>query len=152
MDFDTVSPGDFGKSLNGLGINLLVRDVFALQQFLTDVFGMKAFRVSKDFAIVQYQSQILQLHADHTYHSHPLPSLIPENGIRGGGLAIHLFETDPDLAIALAQAHKHDSTLLQAAMNKPHGLRECAILCENGYAWFPSRPLRDDEAVDPSFV
>ena len=152
MDFETVSAADFGKSLTGLGINLLVRDVLNLQEFLTDVFDMKASRVSKDFAIIQFQNHILQLHADHTYHSHPLPSLIPENGARGGGIAIHLFDTDPDEAVRRAEGHKHDSTLLQAAMNKPHGLRECVILCENGYAWSPGRALRGDEAADAVFA
>ncbi len=150
-DFETISAEDFGKSLSGMGINLLVRDVLSLQEFLTDVFGMTASRVSKDFVIIQYQNSILQLHADHTYHSHPLPSLIPEAGVRGGGIEIRLFGTDPDRAAIDAGQHKHESTLLQAAMNKPHGLRECVILCENGYAWLPSRALRDGEAVDAAF-
>lgn len=152
MNFETVSAEEFGKSLKGLGCNFLVRDVIALQEFLTDVFGMTASRVSKDFAIMVFQGQILQLHADHTYHSHPLPSLIPESGVRGGGIQIHLFDTDPDEAIRRAAKHKHESTVLQAPMNKPHGLRECVILCENGYAWTPGRALGEDEAVDESFT
>lgn len=151
MDFETVSANEFGKSLTGLGCNFLVQDVISLQEFLVDVFGMKAARVSKDFAIMLYKRQILQLHADSTYHSHPLPSLIPEAGARGGGIQLHLFATDPDEAVRLAEEHKHESTLLQKTMNKPHGLRECVILCENGYAWTASRPMRDDETVDAAF-
>lgn len=152
MDYETVSPEDFGKSLAGMGINLLVRDVKGLQQFLSDVFGMQAHRVSADFAILNYQGQILQLHADHTYHRHPLPSLLPEAGARGAGMELRLYETDPDTAEAAADTHAHESMLLQASMNKPHGLRECVILCENGYAWIPSRILRDGEAVDESLA
>lgn len=151
MDFETVSADEFGKSLTGLGCNFLVRNVISTQEFLVDVFHMEAARVSKDFAILVYVGQILQLHADHTYHSHPLPSLIPEAGVRGGGIQLHLFATDPDEAVRRAENHKHESTLLQSPMNKPHGLRECVILCENGYAWTASRPMQDDEVVDAAF-
>jgi hypothetical protein len=31
--------------------------------------------------------------------------------------------------------------VLQPPTDKPHGLREVFILCENGYAWVASRPL-----------
>ncbi|MCX8508535.1 MAG: glyoxalase, partial [Rhodobacteraceae bacterium] len=31
--------------------------------------------------------------------------------------------------------------LLQPPADKPHGLRECTILCSNGYAWVASRRL-----------
>ena len=124
-----------------------MRDVEGLASFLEDVFEMKAHRVSKDFAIMAYGDQLFQLHADHTYHSHPLPSLLPESGPRGGGLEIRLYHTDPDEAVQRAEAHLHSSVLLQAPVNKPHGLRECVILCENGYAWLPSRRLSDEEVA-----
>jgi len=145
MDFENVSADDFGKSLTGIGLNLLVRDVPAMVSFLSDVFDMSAHRVSSDFAIMHYGGQLFQLHADSTYHSHPLPSLIPESGVRGGGIEIRLYETDPDLASQLAQKHAHASHQLEEPTNKPHGLRECIILCENGYAWAPSRRLSDTE-------
>ena len=109
--------------------------------FLRDVFGMEAHQVTTDFAIMTYGVDVFQLHSDGTYHSHPLPSLLPENGARGGGVEIRLYETDPDEAAAEAEAHSHASTVLEAPTDKPHGLRECFILCENGYAWVPSRRL-----------
>lgn len=145
MDYETVGAVEFGGSLRGIGLNILVRDVPRLCDFLADVFGIEVHRQSADFAIVSYQGQVFQLHADHTYHSHPLPSLLPENGARGGGMEIRLYDTDPDQAAARADAHGHDSTLLETPTNKPHGLRECIILCENGYAWAPSRPLTAEE-------
>lgn len=147
IDLETISAADFGRSLRGLGINLLVRDVLSTQQFLTAVFGMRSARVSADFAMMLYGEQLFQLHADSTYHSHPLPSLLPENGARGAGLAICLFDTDPDTAIELAGKNAHESTILEMPSNKPHGLRECTILCENGYAWVASRPLTQHESV-----
>lgn len=146
MDFESVGAEDFGRSLTGLGLNILVRDVPSLASFLADVFEMRVHRLSADFAIMAYGNQLFQLHADHTYHSHPLPSLLPESGPRGGGLEIRLYDTDPDEAAERASLHAHQAVLLQEPSNKPHGLRECVLLCENGYAWLPSRQLSDDEA------
>lgn len=146
MDLETVTAEDFGRSLSGLGLNVLVRNVPDTVSFLCDVFDMKPHRQSPDFAIMAYGNQVFQLHADHTYHSHPLPSLVPESGPRGGGIEIRLYDSDPDIAAERASVHDHESVLLQAPTNKPHGLRECVILCGNGYAWLPSRSLTDEEA------
>jgi predicted enzyme related to lactoylglutathione lyase len=143
MDYETVSAGDFGASLRGLGMNILVRDVAAQAEFLKAVFDMKAHRVSADFAIITYGEQVFQLHSDGTYHSHPLPSLLPEVGARGAGAEFRLYVSDPDAAVSKAigvGAH-----ILQEPTNKPHGLREAYILCENGYAWVPSRALTQEE-------
>jgi len=143
MDFETVSPSDFGASLSGLGLNLLVRDVLAEAKFLGEVFGIQAHRVSADFAIMTYEGQVFQLHSDGTYHAHPLPALLPEAGARGAGAQFHLFATDPDEAASKAEAL--GGHILQAPTNKPHGLREAYILCENGYTWVPCRKLTQQE-------
>ncbi len=145
MNLETVSAEEFGRSLCGLGLNVLVKSVPRTTDFLSAVFSMKVHRQSADFAIVSYTDQLFQLHADHTYHSHPLPSLLPENGARGAGVEFRLYQTDPDNAVLRADEHEHESTLLAPSTNKPHGLRECVILCESGYAWVASRALTDDE-------
>ncbi|MEP5009961.1 glyoxalase [Roseobacter sp.] len=139
MDFETVGAGDFGRSLRGVGLNLAVRDVTALCGVLETVFAMKSHQVTADFAIVTYGEDVFQLHSDGTYHSNPLLGLLPEAGARGAGLEIRLYDTDPDIAAKVGQAA--GMHLLQAPTDKPHGLRECYLLCENGYAWVPSRPL-----------
>lgn len=148
MDYESVSAADFGRSLRGIGINLLTRDVLGLAQFLADVFGTTTHRASADFAIITYGDQVFQLHGDQTYHSNPLPSLLPEAGARGAGLEIHLFDTDPDDAARLAAEHTHRATILQPPTDKAHGLRECIILSEEGYAWLASRPLSEKESAD----
>lgn len=140
MDFETVDPGDFGRSLTGIGLNLLVRDVKAEAAFLTGVFGMVAHRLSANFAIMTYAGQVFQLHADPTYSANPLLGLLPEAGPRGAGLEIRLYETDPEDAVSRVQAFA-DAVVLQEPADKPHGLREAYILCPNGYAWVPSRRL-----------
>ena len=139
MDFDTVSADAFGASLRGLGINILVSNVPRCVDFLTDVFNMNAHQASADFAIMVYQSQVFQLHSDATYSAHPLLTLLPENPPRGLGIELRLYNSDPDTAAARAEAL--GAVILQAPSDKPHGLRECAILGPDGYLWVPSRPL-----------
>lgn len=143
MDLETVSAEDFGASLKGFGLNLLVPDVKRTAAFLETVFAMTAHRLSADFAILSQGDTLLQLHADSTYHSNPLLGLLPETPPRGAGLEIRLYECDPDAAAARCNAA--GGTLLQAPTNKPHGLREAYILCQDGYAWVPSRPLTSEE-------
>ena len=139
MDYDSVEADDFGASLGGIGLNILVRDVVAECHFLQQIFAMKTYQVSKDFAIVKYGDQVFQLHADTTYHSNPLLALVPENSPRGAGIEIRLYHSDPDLAVD--RATDKGFMILQEATDKEHGLREAYILCDNGYAWVPSKPL-----------
>ncbi|MBX2867197.1 MAG: VOC family protein [Acidiferrobacterales bacterium] len=146
MNFEEISADEFGRSLNGFGLNLLVKETASTIQFLQAVFGFQVLRQSEDYAILKLDSAndgneglLLQLHADQTYSSNPLPSLLPENGARGGGIELRLYDIDPDEAEA--RARKHDYLVLQESTDKPHGLRECFILDPNGYCWVPSRPL-----------
>ncbi len=139
MDYETIKADAFGRSLSGIGLNLLVRDVHAQCAFLEAVFDMKPHQVTDDFAIVTYGDQVFQLHGDATYHAHPLLGLLPENPPRGGGIEIRLYDSDPDEAAARSAAV--GATVLQSPTDKLHGLREACILCDNGYAWVPSRAL-----------
>ncbi|MBU2944877.1 glyoxalase [Shimia thalassica] len=138
MNFETVDAEKFGKSLKGIGLNLLVRNVRAHCTMLETVFDMAVHQPTDDFAIVTYGDQVFQLHADGTYHSNPLLGLLPENGARGAGLEIRLFDTDPEVAFVRAEAA--GMHVLQPPTDKPHGLREAYLLCPDGYAWVPSRP------------
>ncbi|WP_300056474.1 glyoxalase [uncultured Roseobacter sp.] len=139
MDYETVSAEDFGKSLRGIGLNLLVRDVRVTAAFLERVFEMGVHRLSEDFAILTYGEEVFQLHSDATYGANPVLGLLPETPPRGAGIEIRLYDTDPEAAVARAEAA--GAMILQAPTDKPHGLREAYILCDNGYAWVPSRPL-----------
>ncbi|WP_298678841.1 VOC family protein [uncultured Lentibacter sp.] len=139
MDYETVAPDQFGASLRGFGFNILVQDVPRSARFLSEVFDLAAHRVSADFAIIRQGQAVLQLHADSTYGQHPLLGLLPDNPPRGAGVEIRLYECDPDTAAARAKAA--GGALLQAPSDRPHGLREAYILCPDGYAWVPSRPV-----------
>lgn len=138
MDLETVSAADFGRSLQGIGLNLLTRDVRALADFLHEVFGLSLHRLSADFALARHDATLIQIHADATFGAHPLLSLVPETPPRGAGTQIYLFGIDPDAATARAQAR--GDTVLEAPRDKPHGLREATILSPEGYAFSPATP------------
>ena len=138
MDLETVSAEVFGRSLAGLGVNLLSRDVRGLAAFLQGVFGLAIHRLSDDFAIAAHGHALIQLHADATYRAHPLPALLPEAGARGAGAQLYLFGVDPDASAARAEALGH--AVLEPVADKPHGLRECTILSPEGYAFSPAVP------------
>lgn len=133
MNFETVTAAEFGQSLTGLGVNILTRDAAVLAKFLVDVFGMQAFRVSPDFAILTHDGGLLQLHGDATFAAHPLHGMLPEAGLRGTGIQIYLFNVDPDAAVARAKAA--GSTILEPPSDKPHGLREATVLAPEGQAF-----------------
>jgi predicted enzyme related to lactoylglutathione lyase len=143
MEYDTVGAAAFGAGLRGMGLNLLVRDVAAQVAFLETVFGMKAHQPTADFAIMVYGDSVFQLHCDATYHANPLLGLLPETPPRGAGIEIRLYDSDPDTACA--RALRLSGTVLHPPTDKPHGLREAYVLCENGYAWVPSRPLQQEK-------
>ncbi len=140
MDYETVDASTFGASLQGMGVNLLVRDVPMTAAMLAGVFGMTAHQASANFAIVVYGSAVFQLHADATYGSNPYLSFLPEAGPRGAGAELRLYDSDPDAAADLAEGH--GMHILQPPTDKPHGLREAFLICPDGYAWVPSRPLK----------
>jgi hypothetical protein len=141
MDLETVSADDFGKSLTGVGVNLLTSDVKLLAGLLVGVFGATAHRLSDDFAIIRFGGMTLQLHRDATYGSHPLHGLLPENPPRGQGVQLFFFGADPDFAVA--QAEKFGGSVIETPSNKPHGLYEGTILSAEGYAFTAAVPSKE---------
>src|ERR1041384_6570625 len=125
-----MSADEYGRSLKGLGINLLVRDVARSVAFAKDVLGATVAVADKDFAVLRYTkgrtAAEWMLHADGTYHANPLLPLLEDSAVRGLGMEIRLYDCDPDAAVTRAKAHGHH--VLQEAIDKPHGLREAYIL------------------------
>jgi predicted enzyme related to lactoylglutathione lyase len=139
MDLETVTPETFGRSLRGVGVNLLTRDVAALARFLETVFGLSVHRLSADFAIATHDGMLIQIHADATYAGHPLHDLLPETPPRGAGVQLYLFDIDPDAATDRAGAS--GGVVIEPARDKPHGLREATILAPEGQAFSPAIAL-----------
>ena len=138
---------EYGRSLQGLGINLLVRDVTRSVAFARDVLGASVAYADKDFAVLRYACGPTRaewmLHSDGTYHSNPLLGLIGDAQVRGVGVEVRLYHCDPDAAAARAKALGHH--VLSEAADKPHGLREAYILDPDGYCWVPAVHKKADK-------
>ena len=130
---------EFGRALMEFGLNILVSDVATTVLFLEQVLQMKTHRSNRNFAVLESHRTYFQLHADHTYHSNPLPSLLPQAGNRGAGIELRLFDTDPDACEEKARAF--DYVVLRESEDRPHGLRECYLLDPDGYCWVPSKVI-----------
>jgi catechol 2,3-dioxygenase-like lactoylglutathione lyase family enzyme len=130
---------DYGRSLTGLGVNLLVRDVAASVDFATSVLGAETVYADPDFAVLRQGEAEWMLHADHTYEDHPLHGFVSHMEGRGAGVELRLHNADPDKAEAAARADGH--TVFAGAADKPHGLREAYILDPDGYCWVVDTPI-----------
>ena len=131
---------DYGRSLRGLSINLLVKEVPRAIAFAREVLGATLVYGDADFAVLRREGAEWMLHADHTYGNHPLLALTGDGALRGAGVEIRLHDHDPDGAAAKAESLGY--TVLAAAADKPHGLREAYIADPDGYVWVLDSPLK----------
>ena len=131
---------DYGRSLSGLTVNLLVRDVSAAVAFHREVLEAEVVYQDPDFAVLRRGDAEWMLHADHTYDHHPLHPALTSGRDRGLGAEIRLHGLDPD--VAEAAARRLGYTVLAPATDKPHGLREAYLLDTDGYLWVPDVPRR----------
>ncbi|MBX2823627.1 MAG: VOC family protein [Gammaproteobacteria bacterium] len=132
---------EFGASLRGVGVNLLVVDISRSVRFAEQVFQSGVTYADEDFAVLALSGAMVLLHADHAYSNHPLSAAVDGAEVRGMGAEIRLYECDPDEAER--RAREHDYVVLAGAMDKPHGLRETYLLDPDGYCWVASKPLID---------
>jgi len=128
----------YGRSLRGLTMNLLVRDITAALPFHREVLGAEVVYSDPHFAVLRYGESEWMLHADHTYLAHPLHTSLAEALPRGVGAELRLHGRDPDAAEAAAR--RLGCTVLAATTDKPHGLREVYLLDADGYLWVPDVP------------
>ncbi len=131
-----VSAEDYGRQLRGIGFNLLVSDVPRAVRFATEVLGATSFYDDEDFAALRWNNADFMFHADHAYRDNPLSGIVAGLEARGAGVELRLYGCDPD--VAEAKARELGFTVLSGSIDKPHGLRECIILDEDGYAWVPA--------------
>ncbi|TPM30162.1 hypothetical protein [Mesorhizobium sp. B2-3-4] len=131
---------DFGRSLpRGVGVNLLVSDMAAMEAFCRDVLGARIIHADEDFAAIELLGSVFMLHADHSYLDNAMSGVIAGAETRGAGIELRLYGADPDAVEAAALAHGH--IVLAGAIDKPHGLRECYIVGPDGYVFVPSAAL-----------
>lgn len=138
---DSWMPADeYGRGLKqGLGVNLLVRDVSKAVQFQTTVLEAETVYADPDFAVMRAGGSEWMLHADHTYRDHEMAGVIAGVETRGLGAELRLYGRDPDAAQEAAREAGY--TVLSGAADKPHGQREAHIVDDDGYVWVPGIPI-----------
>ena len=135
-----VSASDYGKSLRGLGFNMIVKGLARSVQFATQVLEATVFFATPSFAAMKLNGQDFMFHADETYRSNALKGILAGNEARGIGIELRVYGCDPDLAED--RARNGGWTVLAGSLDKPHGLREAMILDDEGYLWIPSIHLK----------
>ena len=134
-----MTPTDYGRSLTGLSVNLVVRDVASSLPFYRDVLGMTVHYADADFAALEIAGAKVQLHADHTYEHQPWAPRLAERGKRGLGAEIRIMGIDPDAAEKRARAA--GVAVLTGTKDWPHGWRDVVLEDPDGYAFAVGTPL-----------
>lgn len=130
-----MSGKDYARSLQGITLNLLVRDIDRTISFQREVLAATVVYSDPDFAVCRSSGSECMFHADHTYESHPMLAATQALQPRGGGIEIRVHGRDPD--IAEASARRLGLEIISPATDKGHGLREAYIRDHDGYIWVP---------------
>jgi catechol 2,3-dioxygenase-like lactoylglutathione lyase family enzyme len=123
----------YGKTLAGLSLNLIVRDVATSVPFYREVLGMTVHYADLDMAALQLDTTQIVLHADHTYDKQPWAPRLREAGKRGVGAEIRILGIDPDAAER--RAKERGATVLLGARDWPHGWRDVVLEDPDGYTF-----------------
>ena len=130
------SASEYSKDLSGLTINLLVKDIKHSINFLQKIINAKIIYQDPDFAAIEGFGSSWNIYSYHTYDNHAYINIIKSSKPKGLGIELRVIGCDPDRAEE--RARKENYIILSNSMNKPHGMRECYILDNNGFCWVPS--------------
>ncbi|MEX0787568.1 MAG: VOC family protein [Anaerolineales bacterium] len=139
---------DYSRTLKGLTVNLLVRDIERAFPFQLHVLGAALVYSDPDFAVLRAADAEWMLHADHTYEGHPLSDTLKDAERRGAGMEIRLHGRDPDEAVSAARRLGHEVML--EARDKGHGVREAFLVDPDGYVWVPDIILPPERLPKPA--
>ena len=131
----------YARTLKGLTVNLLVRDIATALPFHRQVLGAVLIYSDPDIAVFRHQDAEWMLHADHTYDSHPMHASLVKASSRGLGAELRLHGRDPD--DAERSARRLGFEVIEGSADKAHGLREVYLRDADGYVWVPDVPVSD---------
>ena len=134
-----MSASQYGHSLRGLTVNLIVQNMPRMLEFQQHVLEVKTVYEDPDFAVFEGYGAQWMAHADHTYDHNPLEALLTLNQPRGNLVELRIHGCDPDRAEQ--QAKQRGYQVVQTATDKPHGFRETYLRDAEGYLWVPDRPI-----------
>ena len=126
---------DYSKTLKGLTINILVKEIEPALSFAREVLGAEVVYSDPDFAVLSAYDAEWMLHADHTYDKHPMGDTVSNGAARGTGTEFRLHGCDPDAAEESAREGGYE--VVSPATDKGHGVREVFIRDQDGYIWVP---------------
>jgi uncharacterized glyoxalase superfamily protein PhnB len=135
-----MSGADYGRSLTGVGFNLIVNDLERAIHFATQVIQAEVFFRTDVFAAMTLSGQHFMFHINDSYRGNELHATLISDAPRGVGIELRCYHTDPDEAEA--RAREAGYTVLAGSLDKPHGLRECMIMDNDGFVWIPSKHLK----------
>ena len=134
-----MSGADYGRSLTGMGFNLIVNDIENAIRFAKHVLGAEVFFRTDVFAAMKLSGHNFMFHIPASYRGNELYGTLASDAPRGVGVELRCYHVDPDAAEA--RAREAGYAILAGSIDKPHGLRECMILDDDGFVWIPSRHL-----------
>jgi uncharacterized glyoxalase superfamily protein PhnB len=134
-----MSAGQYGHSLRGLTVNLIVRNMARMLEFQQHVLEANTVYEDPDFAVFEGYGAQWMAHADHTYDHNPVGTLLTLKQPRGGLVELRIHGCDPDRAVQ--QAKQRGYEVVQTAADKSHGLREAYLRDAEGYLWVPDRSI-----------
>jgi catechol 2,3-dioxygenase-like lactoylglutathione lyase family enzyme len=134
-----MSAADYGRTLSGLSVNLIVRDLKRSIPFYTEVLDLQLLYSDEDFAAFERAGVKLQLHADHTYARMPWAARLHADERRGFGAEIRILGIEPDAAER--RARDAGFTVLVPVRDWPHGWRDCVLEDPDGYTFAVGVPL-----------
>jgi catechol 2,3-dioxygenase-like lactoylglutathione lyase family enzyme len=129
----------YARTLTGLSVNLLVRDIATALPFHREVLDAKLIYSDPDIAVLRHGDAEWMLHADHTYDSHPIHAALENTRARGAGAELRLHGRDPDEAEQ--QARRLGFEIIESSADKGHGLREVFLRDADGYVWVADKPI-----------
>ena len=134
-----VSAEEYGRSLSGLTLNLLVRNIDRSLPFYTEVLQFNDVHHDPDFAALEREGIKLTLHADHTYAGQPWAPRLAQAGRRGFGAEIRILGIEPEAAEKRARERRY--AVQHPTKEWPHGWRDCILEDPDGYTFAVGLPV-----------
>lgn len=87
---------EVGRALLRFGINSLVRNISVTLRWLESVLQFQVVRELDSDAIAECGGTLFRFYQHATYAENPSLGLLPEAGARGAGVALRVYDIDPD--------------------------------------------------------
>ena len=112
-----MSGADYGRSLTGIGFNLIVNDLERAIHFACQVIQAEVFFRTDVFAAMKLSGQHFMFHINDSYRGNELHATLTSDAPRGVGIELRCYHTDPDEAEA--RAREAGYTVLAGASTNP---------------------------------